>query len=261
MKKVLIAILTIIVTILISALVLYINVFSKEAKANIQKEEKALANPKEEIIEENEEIGYEKQIQEIEERAKADIEKEEITEAKIEEAITYIETNIEVKEEEINSETIKQIAYYGAYLKNLTSYNSEEKKNEISILGENSVEYSKEALKFIEKQEKIKEENTEKQEKPKENNQEEQKTVENEQQQQQQINSEQNTVPEVSATPISEPTEMPVVINVIEVNTSTTLEKAKTKVRSSISKVNNLNRKKLVTELKERIDNSSQNKP
>ena len=52
MKKVLIAILTIIVTILISALVLYINVFSKEAKANIQKEEKALANPKEEIIEE-----------------------------------------------------------------------------------------------------------------------------------------------------------------------------------------------------------------
>jgi len=265
MKKVLIAILKIIVTILISALVLYINVFSKEAKANIQKEEKALANPKEEIIEENEEIGYEKQIQEIEERAKADIEKEEITEAKIEEAITYIETNIEVKEEEINSETIKQIAYYGAYLKNLTSYNSEEKKNEISILGENSVEYSKEALKFIEKQEKIKEENTEKQEKPKENNQEEQKTVENEQQQQQQINSEQNTVPEVSATPIatpiSEPTEMPVVINVIEVNTSTTLEKAKTKVRSSISKVNNLNRKKLVTELKERIDNSSQNKP
>ena len=122
MKKVLIAILTIIVTILISALVLYINVFSKEAKANIQKEEKALANPKEEIIEENEEIGYEKQIQEIEERAKADIEKEEITEAKIEEAITYIETNIEVKEEEINSETIKQIAYYGAYLKNLTKF-------------------------------------------------------------------------------------------------------------------------------------------
>ena len=47
MKKVLIAILTIIVTILISALVLYINVFSKEAKANIQKEEKALANTKE----------------------------------------------------------------------------------------------------------------------------------------------------------------------------------------------------------------------
>ena len=54
MKKVLIAILTIIVTILISALVLYINVFSKEAKANIQKEEKALANPKEEIIEDME---------------------------------------------------------------------------------------------------------------------------------------------------------------------------------------------------------------
>ena len=56
--------------------------FQKKLKANIQKEEKALANPKEEIIEENEEIGYEKQIQEIEERAKADIEKEEITEAK-----------------------------------------------------------------------------------------------------------------------------------------------------------------------------------
>ncbi len=40
MKKVLIAILTIIVTILISALVLYINVFSKEAKSKYTKKKK-----------------------------------------------------------------------------------------------------------------------------------------------------------------------------------------------------------------------------
>lgn len=254
MEKVLMAILTIIVTILISALVLYINVFSKEAKANIQKEEKVLADSKENIVKEEKEIGYEQQIKEIEEKAKENIEKEqEIKEEKIEEAITYIETNIEIKEEEKNIETIKQVAYYGAYLKNLTKYDSEEKKNEISILGENTIEYSKEALKFIEKQEKIKD------------NVIESEDIENKEEvneQKQSINPEQNIVPEVSATPIAtpitEPSEIPVVINVIEVNTSTTLEKAKTKVRSSISKVNNLNRKKLVTELKERIDNSSQ---
>ena len=58
MKKILMAILTIAIAILISALVLYINVFSEKAKNNIQKEEQTLV--KTNILDEDEIAEYEK---------------------------------------------------------------------------------------------------------------------------------------------------------------------------------------------------------
>lgn len=109
------------------------------------------------------------------------------------------------------------MAYYGAYLKELVKYEDDEKKSEITVLGENTLSYSKEALKFIENNEKTKE--NDEVEKIEETIPEESTTTEN--------------IPEAVATPIAtpitEPSETPVVINVIEVNTSTTLEKAKQK--------------------------------
>ena len=243
MKKILMAILTIAIAILISALVLYINVFSEKAKNNIQKEEQTLV--KTNILDEDEIAEYEKKIDKAEEKAKENIKKEEITEAKIEEAITYIEKNIELTTEDNNTESFEKMAYYGAYLKNVTTYKEDEKKSEISLLGENTLAYSKEALKFIEN-------NT--------------KTKENIGAQEQTANVIESTIenntPETSTIPsetsMPEQTAIPPV-NVIEVNTSTTLEKAKTKVKASISKINNLNRRKLITELIERIKSSSQN--
>lgn len=244
MKKVLIAILTIIIAVIISAIVLYVHVFSEKAKESLAKEEKSLikTNTTEEEISE-----YERKISKSEEKAKADLQKEEITEAKIEEAITYIEKNIELLAEEKNIENIENMAYYGAYLKNVTTYKDDEKKSEISILGENTLAYSKEALKFIENNTKVneKKENT--------------NTVQNNIETPEPV---ENNIPETSQVPaetqLPEQTQLPAV-NVIEVNTSTTLEKSKTKVRGSISKINNLNRKKLIKELKERISSSSQN--
>lgn len=234
MKKVFMAIITIIIAVAISGAVLYINVFSDNAKKNIEKEEALLNKTENENQEEVDEV--ENTIKQIEEKVNKEIEeKQGMTEDEIKEAILFIESNIELPEDMLTKENIEKIAYYGAYLKNIVDYSEEEIKNEISILGEVTLEYSKEALNYINKNS---QESTVEITNEEEANKEEKNEVINEE------NNENETIDENN---IKEET------NVITVNTSTALENAKTKVKESLIKINN-NKNNLIIEFKEKIE-------
>lgn len=232
MKKVFMAIITIIIAVAISGAVLYINIFSDNARKNIEKEEAMLNKTENNIKEETNET--EATIKQIEEKVNKEIEeKQGMTEDEIKEAILYIESNVELPADMLTKENIEKIAYYGIYLKNIVTYSEEETKNEISILGEATIEYAKEALNYINKnlqentieitnEEKANEETSE--ESLKENNEKE-------------IEDENNTEE----------------ANIITVDTSTTLENAKTKVKESLLKINN-NKNNLINEFKEKIE-------
>lgn len=232
MKKVFMAIITIIIAVAISGAVLYINIFSDNARKNIEKEEAMLNKTENNIKEETNET--EATIKQIEEKVNKEIEeKQGMTEDEIKEAILYIESNVELPADMLTKENIEKIAYYGIYLKNIVTYSEEETKNEISILGEATIEYAKEALNYINKnlqentieitnEEKANEETSE--ENLKENNE---KEIEDE-----------NNTDEA---------------NIITVDTSTTLENAKTKVKESLLKINN-NKNNLINEFKEKIE-------
>ena len=204
----------------------------KNVTENIEKEEAMLNKTENNIKEETTET--EVTIKQIEEKVNKEIEeKQGMTEDEIKEAILYIESNVELPADMLTKENIEKIAYYGIYLKNIVTYSEEETKNEISILGEATIEYSKEALNYINKnlqentieitnEEKANEETSE--ESLKENNEKE-------------IEDENNTEE----------------ANIITVDTSTTLENAKTKVKESLLKINN-NKNNLINEFKEKIE-------
>lgn len=234
MKKVFMAIITIIIAVAISGAVLYINVFSDSAKKNIEKEEALLdktENENQENVDETEAT-----IKQIEEKVNKEIEeKQGMTEDEIKEAILYIESNVELPADMLTKENIEKIAYYGIYLKNIVTYSEEETKSEISILGEVTLEYSKEALNYINKNS---QENTAEITNEEEANKEENNEVINEENNENEIIAENNIEEETS---------------IITVNTSTTLENAKTKVKESLTKINN-NKNNLIIEFKEKIE-------
>jgi len=156
MKKVLNLVITISIIIAISAIVLYLQVFSKSAKENIKKQEQALIKTEKTNQEINE---FDEKINIQDEKAKNYIEQTEtITEESIITAINYIEENSQKSIEELNEEIILNIAYNGAYLENLKKYSSLQ-ENEIFNLGTKSKEYAKEALQALPDKQSI--ENTE----------------------------------------------------------------------------------------------------
>jgi len=146
MKKVFNLLITIIIIAAISAIVLYLQVFSKDAKEKIKKQEQSLIktdNTQQEINEFDEKINMQ------DKKAKSDIEQAEaITEESIITAINYIEENSQKSIEELNEEIILNIAYNGAYLENLKQYSSLQ-ENELFNLGTKSKEYAKEALQAL----------------------------------------------------------------------------------------------------------------
>ncbi len=146
MKKVFNLLITIIIIAAISAIVLYLQVFSKDAKEKIKKQEQSLIktdNTQQEINEFDEEVNIQ------DEKAKSDIEQAEtITEESIITAINYIEENSQKNIDELNEEIILNIAYNGAYLENLKQYSSLQ-ENQLFNLGTKSKEYAKEALQAL----------------------------------------------------------------------------------------------------------------
>lgn len=94
---------------------------------------------------ENTDNSEKNEIEKVEEKADEDTEKiNEISEININQAIDYIKVNTNIPIEEIDSEVISDIAYYGSYLKKLGEKYSVDSENEIFKLGENALEYAKE---------------------------------------------------------------------------------------------------------------------
>lgn len=94
---------------------------------------------------ENTDNSEKNEIEKVEEKADEDTEKiDEISEININQAIDYIKVNMNIPIEEIDSEVISDIAYYGSYLKKLGEKYSVDSENEIFKLGENALEYAKE---------------------------------------------------------------------------------------------------------------------
>ena len=112
MKKVCMTIITIILATAI-AVVLYINIFSDNARKNIEKEEAMLNKTGNNVKEETNET--EDIIKKVEEKVNKEIEEKQImTEAEIKEAILYIESNVELPADMLTKENIEKIAYYGS---------------------------------------------------------------------------------------------------------------------------------------------------